>query len=74
MIDLSSINAVSGILAAIGVLVGVVFAVLQLRDLVRTRKTSLIIQLNPWLRTSAMETLDAWMKVMNLDSRTTTNL
>jgi hypothetical protein len=45
MLDISSINAVSGILADIGVLVGVAFAVLQLRDLVKTRQTDLIMRL-----------------------------
>ena len=45
MLDISSINAVSGILAAIGVLVGVIFTVLQLRDLVKTRQTDLAIRL-----------------------------
>jgi len=43
MIDLSSINAVSGILAAIGVLVGVVLAILQLRNIARTRQMELIM-------------------------------
>ena len=42
MVDLTSISA---ILAAIGVFVGVVFAILQLRDLVKTRQTDLIMRL-----------------------------
>jgi hypothetical protein len=42
MVDLTSISA---ILAAVGVFVGVVFAVLQLRDLVKTRQTDLIMRL-----------------------------
>lgn len=42
MVDLTSISA---ILAAIGVFVGVVFAILQLRDLVKTRQTDLVIRL-----------------------------
>ena len=45
MLDVSSINAVSGILAALGVIVGIGFAVLQLRDLVRTRQIALIMGL-----------------------------
>jgi hypothetical protein len=43
MVDLTSISA---ILAAIGVFAGVVFAILQLRDLVKTRQTDLIIRLH----------------------------
>ena len=39
MLDIPSINAVSGIVAAMGVLVGVVFAVLEVRSLVRQRET-----------------------------------
>jgi len=42
MLDIPSISAM---VAAIGVLIGVVFAVLQLRDLVKTRQTDLIIRL-----------------------------
>jgi len=42
MVDLTSISA---ILAAIGVFVGVVFAILQLRDLVKTRQTDLVMRL-----------------------------
>ena len=42
MVDLTSISA---ILAAIGVFVGVIFAILQLRDLVKTRQTDLVIRL-----------------------------
>jgi hypothetical protein len=40
MVDLTSISA---ILAAIGVLVGVVFAILELRNLVKTGRTDLVI-------------------------------
>jgi len=42
MLDIPSI---SGILAAVGVIVGVVFTVLQLRDLVKTRQTDLVMRL-----------------------------
>jgi len=42
MLDIPSISA---IVAAIGVIIGVVFAVLQLRDLVKTRQTDLIMRL-----------------------------
>jgi len=42
MVDITEISA---IVAAVGVLVGVIFTVLQLRDLVRTRQTDLIMRL-----------------------------
>ena len=61
MIDLSSINAVSGILAAIGVIVGVVFAVLQLRDLVKTRQTDVLMGIFSAFRTK--ESWESWEKV-----------
>ena len=65
MIDLSPINSVSGILAAIGVIVGVVFAVLQLRDLVKTRQTDLVIRLySNW---SDDKFIEAYTKVNRID-------
>lgn len=42
MLDIPSISA---IVAALGVIFGVVFAVFQLRDLVRTRQTDLVMRL-----------------------------
>ena len=39
------ITEISAMVAAVGVLVGVVFTVLQLRDLVKTRQTDLIMRL-----------------------------
>jgi hypothetical protein len=39
------ITEISAIVAAVGVLIGVVFTVLQLRDLVKTRQTDLIMRL-----------------------------
>ena len=64
MLDIQSINAVSGILAAVGVTVGVVFAVLQLRDLVRTRQTDLVIRL--YSHFGSKEFLEARKTVMDL--------
>jgi len=66
MVDLTSISA---ILAAIGVFVGVVFAILQLRDLVRTRKTDLVIGI--WSLFSTREYMEAWEKFIR---RKITNL
>ena len=61
MLDISSINAISGILAAIGVIVGVVFAVLQLRDLAKTRRTDLVIRL--YSAFGSKEIQEAWEKL-----------
>ena len=65
MIDLSSINAVSGILAAIGVLIGVVFTVLQLQDLVKTRKTDLVMRL--YSTFDSKEFLEGFTKILTIE-------
>lgn len=61
MLDIQSINAISGILAAIGVLVGVVFAILELRNLVESRQTDIVTRI--YSRTSSREHQEAWEKV-----------
>ena len=61
MVDLTSISA---ILAAIGVFVGVVFAILQLRDLVRTRQTDLVMRL--YSTFGSREFLEAYPKVVGV--------
>ncbi|UCB61182.1 MAG: hypothetical protein JSW72_03800 [Candidatus Bathyarchaeota archaeon] len=65
MIDISSINAISGIIAAVGVIVGVVFAVFQLRDFVKTRRADLILRLQA--STINKEFIEAFQKVMSLE-------
>ncbi|MDH5375450.1 MAG: hypothetical protein OEW95_06510 [Candidatus Bathyarchaeota archaeon] len=65
MIDITSINAVSGILAAVGVIVGVVFTVLQLRDLVKTRQTDLVTRL--YSTFGSKEFSEVFIKVLNLE-------
>lgn len=62
MLDISSINAISGILAAIGVIVGVIFTVLQLRDLVKTRQTDLVIRLYSTFGSKNFQ--EDWQKMM----------
>ncbi|MCW4053193.1 MAG: hypothetical protein NWE78_08320 [Candidatus Bathyarchaeota archaeon] len=62
MLDIPFISAV---IAAIGVIVGVVFAVLQLRDLVKTRQTDLILRL--YAAFSAKEFLKTWDEVRKRD-------
>jgi len=61
MLDIPSIT---GIIAAIGVIVGVVFTAFQLRDLVKTRHTELIMKLYSDYRSN--EFREALIKVMNL--------
>jgi len=60
MIDITSINAVSGILAAIGVIVGIVFAVLQ-------RQTDLIMRLNSAF--GSKDILEEYKGVLSLESK-----
>ena len=58
MIDIPSISAV---LAAVGVIVGVVFAVLELRNLVKARQTDLVIRL--YTHMDSLEFLKAFHKI-----------
>ena len=64
MLDIPSISA---IVAAIGVLVGVVFTVLQLRDLVKTRQTDLTMRVHSTWTTEGM--VELWLKIWNLEFR-----
>jgi len=59
MLDIPSISA---IVAAIGVIIGVVFTVLQLRDFVRTRQTDLVMRL--YSTFGSREFQEAYVKVM----------
>lgn len=63
----SDIASISTIVAATGVLVGVVFAVLQLRDLVKTRQTDLILRLYAAFNTK--EFLKTWDEVRKRDAK-----
>ena len=65
MLDIPSISAIA---AAIGVLVGVVFTVLQLRDLVKTRQTDLILRLQSDWR--GRELRESYVRVMNMKFKT----
>ena len=64
MLDIPSISA---IVAAIGVIIGVVFTVLQLRDLVKTRQTDLVIRL--YTTFGSKEYLEAYSKVVRMEFR-----
>ena len=61
------IASISTIIAAISVVVGVIFAVLQLRQVVKTRNLGLIIQLNPSFRVSHSEMTEAQSKLLSLE-------
>jgi hypothetical protein len=58
MLDIPSIT---GIVAAVGVIVGVVLTVLQLRDLVKTRQTDLVVRL--YSTFGSKESQEAWKKL-----------
>jgi hypothetical protein len=59
------IPSISSIVAAAGVLVGVVFAVLQLRDIVRTRQTDLVMRL--YSAYGSKEFQEAWVETLRLE-------
>ncbi len=60
--DIASISA-----AAIGVVVGVIFAIFQMRDVARTRHTGLIIQLNAALKVTMSEVIEYISRIWNLE-------
>jgi len=62
MVDIPSISAV---VAAIGVIVGVVLAIMQLRNLVKTRQTDLAIRL--YSTYGSKEFVGAWTKIMTAE-------
>lgn len=62
---LLDISSVSAIVAAGGVLVGVIFTALQLRDLVRTRQTDLVMRL--YSTFGSKEFQEGLMKFMSLE-------
>jgi len=64
MVDLTSISAM---LAAVGVTVGVIFAILQLRDLVKTRQTDLAMRLYQHFGTK--EFVNAWWQVSTREEK-----
>ena len=62
MLDITEISAV---VAAAGVMIGVVFAVLQLRDFVRTRQTDLVMRL--YSTFGSKEFQDAWTRIESIE-------
>jgi hypothetical protein len=65
--DIMDITSFSAIVAAISVVVGVIFAILQMRDATKIRHTSLVIQLNPALNTDINDLLEASKKIWSLE-------
>jgi hypothetical protein len=64
MLDIPSI---SGILAAIGVLVGVILTILELRNITKTRQMELIMGIYSLFGTR--EYIDAWEKIRTRESK-----
>jgi len=63
-LDISSISA---IVAAVGVLIGIVLALLELRHLRRERQTDLFVKMAPWLNMDSSKLLEAYVKVLNTE-------
>jgi hypothetical protein len=61
------VTTISAAVAAISVIIGVIFAIFQMRDAARTRYTGLIIQLNPALKITMSEVIENISKIMNLE-------
>ncbi|UCE37482.1 MAG: hypothetical protein JSW00_18840 [Thermoplasmata archaeon] len=64
--EIDQVLSISAIIAAISVVVGVIFAILQMRQATKMRYTGLVIQLNPALRTSINDLIEA-SKIMDLE-------
>jgi len=64
MVDITEISA---IVAAAGVLVGVVLTVLQLRAFFKDRHLELAFRMNPWLNMSGSELTDVIAEVWSLE-------
>jgi len=62
MVDISTLFAV---VASMSVVIGVVFAVLQLRDLVKTRQTDLVMRL--YSAYGSKEFQEAWVETLRLE-------
>ena len=61
------ITSFSAAVAAISVLVGVIFAIFQMRDAAKTRHTGLIIQINPALNITMKEVIESVSKILNME-------
>ena len=64
MVDVTEISA---IIAAAGVLIGVVYYILEMRHQTRIRKTDLIVRINPWFNISPKEMMEYSNMVLALE-------
>jgi hypothetical protein len=64
MLDIQSFSA---IVAALGVVIGVILTVQELRHLRKQRQTDLLVRLAPWLNMSGSELQQAMVKIINLE-------
>ncbi len=62
MVDVSSISAV---VVAVGVLVGVVFTIIELRNLTKTRQTDMVIRL--YSTFGSKEFQKEWTRILNVE-------
>ena len=67
MIRILDIPSISAIVAAVGVLIGVILTVLEVRNLVETRQTDLVIRLYSTFGSEELQ--DAWEKTQTREYR-----
>ena len=65
MSEVVDITEISAMVAAAGVLIGVVYYILDMRNQSRIRKTDLTMRLNSWW--TAEETVKQWARTMDLE-------
>jgi hypothetical protein len=61
------IVSISSIVAAVGVIAGLILTVQELRHLRKQRQTDLLVRLAPWLNMSSSELQQAMVKIINLE-------
>ena len=61
------IVSISSIVAAAGVIVGVILTVQELKNLRNQRQTDLLVRLAPWLNMNSSELQQAYVRVLNLE-------
>jgi hypothetical protein len=64
MVDVTEISAIA---AAVGVIIGIVLTVLELRYLRGQRQTDLLVRIAPWLNMSSIELQQASIRVLNTE-------
>lgn len=63
------VTSLSAVIAAISVVVGVIFAIFQMRDAAKTRHTGLIFQINPALNITMKEIIESISKILKMEFR-----